>query len=104
MFNGRKVYSATLVVNENPTGKQPQYELYWRTEDCAEGTAICTPIYKNEGDKVGGQTSTHWVNVFRNKVEQGSNKPEVSITFKAKQSKPPQAPEQDWPADEDIPF
>lgn len=102
-FDGQKVYDAVLVVRDKQGDKLPFADLWWRTEGLPRGSAFSTPIYNNDG-KLGGQHEGFWVNAFKNK-EKG---PPVVITFKEKEQRQErsggQAPPDEWPTDDDIPF
>jgi len=73
-IGGKKIYDAVMVVSERNKG--PYANLWWRTETCSEGEAICTPIWNNDG-KLGGKIDGWWLNVWKN--ESG---PPLTVTFK----------------------
>jgi hypothetical protein len=101
-IGGSRVYDAVMIVSERDKG--PFANLWWRTEKCQEGDALCTPIWNNDG-KLGGKIDGWWVNVWKNETG-----PALSVTFKRMEEQGQQAPaKQDPPGvtvpdDDDIPF
>ena len=73
-IGGRKIHDAVMIVSERDKG--PYANLWWRTDQQADGEAMCTPIWNNDG-KLGGKIDGWWVNVFKNETG-----PALTVTFK----------------------
>lgn len=79
---GDKVFDAYLIVNrKKENGKGAFATLIWRTD---KGWAVPVDIWNNDG-KLGGSTEDLWVNVFKNEVAEGSNRPALTVRFKDKE-------------------
>ena len=103
-IGGSKIYDAVLIVNESDKPNAPFAHLWWRTDKCPDGDALCTPLWNNDG-KIGGRIEGWWLNVWKN--ESG---PPLTITFKqmeqqaSKSRKPDPVGVPAPPPDDEIPF
>jgi hypothetical protein len=83
-YDGHKVHRAA-VIKPSKAGSGPIAHLVMSYGETSDVKTIEAAIWMRDNGKLGGSTETHWLNVFKNEVEQGSNKPHLTIKFSEKE-------------------